>query len=59
MAIGSEMVRTDVIDVVDFWDLARTHRAVRVPKTFFNLQDSFSGTASEGEMLERILKAAQ
>ena len=57
MAIGNEKVTAEIVDWQAFKKFGRTHRVSTTPKTFINYGDSFSGTAPELSILERVLES--
>ena len=57
MALESERVTADVIEVGEFQDLARAYNVMSVPKTVINDRVQFVGTVTEEVMVERILQA--
>ena len=57
MALESERVTADVIEVGEFQNLARAYNVMSVPKTVINDRVQFVGTVTEEVMMERILQA--
>ena len=57
MALESERVTADVLEVGEFRDLARAYNVMSVPKTVINDRVQFVGTVTEEVMVERILEA--
>ena len=57
MALESERVTADVIEVGEFQDLARAYNVMSVPKTVINDRVQLVGTVTEEVMVERILQA--
>lgn len=57
MALESERVTADVIEVGEFPDLARAYNVMSVPKTVINDRVQFVGTVTEEAMVERVLQA--
>ena len=57
MALESERVTADVIEIGEFQDLARAYNVMSVPKTVINDRVQFVGTVTEEVMMERILQA--
>lgn len=59
MAIGSDMVRVEVIDWNDFRSYSSTHKVSAVPKTFINFGESFVGTETEASILGRVQRSGK
>ena len=57
MALESERVTADVIEVGEFPDLARAYNVMSVPRTVINDRVQFTGTVTEEAMVERVLQA--
>ncbi len=57
MALESDRVTADVIEIGEFRDLARAYNVMSVPKTVINDRVQFVGTVTEEVMVERILQA--
>ena len=57
MALESERVTADVIEVGEFPDVARAYNVMSVPKTVINDRVQFTGTVTEEAMMERVLQA--
>ena len=57
MALGSGLVRAEIIDIQTFSKLARKHKVSAIPKTFINYDDAFIGTEDEAEILGRVMRA--
>ena len=57
MALESEQVTADVIEVGEFPDLARAYNVMSVPRTVINDRVQFTGTVTEEAMVERVLQA--
>ncbi len=57
LALESDRVTADVIEVGEFPDLARAYNVMSVPRTVINDRVQFVGTVTEEVMMERILEA--
>ena len=57
MAIESPKVTADVIQVLDFPELAGLYHVMVVPKTVINDSVQFTGAVSEEVLLQRVLQA--
>lgn len=57
MALESRRVRTDVVEVQEFPQLAQAYRVMSVPKTVINDKVQFIGAVPEEELLKRVLQA--
>lgn len=57
MAIGSEKVRTEIIDSQAFWKLSKKHKVGAIPKTLLNYGESFVGVEEESAFLDRVIRA--
>ena len=57
MALESDRVTADVIEVGGFPDLGRAYNVMSVPKTVINDRVQFVGTVTEEAMMERVLQA--
>jgi hypothetical protein len=57
MAIGSDWVRAEIIDIQTFPRVTRKHRVGAIPKTFINYDDAFIGIEKEAEILDRVMRA--
>lgn len=54
MAIGSDMVRAEVVDAEEFGGLSREFNVGPVPVTFINSRSSFLGAQPEDAVLREI-----
>ena len=57
LALGSDQVRADAVEVTGFPDLARKYRISGVPKSVFNERVELLGAAGEETFLEHALQA--
>ena len=57
MAMESQRVTADVIEIQEFPDLAALYNIMGVPKTIINDKVQFTGAVSEDVLLKRILQA--
>ena len=57
MAIESQRVVADVIEVQEFPQLAQMYRVMGVPRTVINETVQFTGAVSEEEFLKHVLAA--
>jgi hypothetical protein len=57
MAVASDLVEAEVIDVEEFVDLARSFEIGPVPATVINGTGKFLGAAPEGFVIEKVLAA--
>lgn len=58
MAIESSMVTADVIETIEFPDLAQRYRVTAVPKTIVGDSVELLGAQPEARLLAEILAAA-
>ncbi len=59
MAIGSDMIRTEIVDAEEFKEMARRFSVGPVPKTLINYKTAIIGGAPESYVLEQILTAPE
>lgn len=57
MAIVSDSIRADVVEVNEFTDLVRRYRIRGVPKVVINDSVEFEGPLPEGAFVARVLSA--
>jgi hypothetical protein len=57
MAVGSDLVRAEIIDAEEFQEVARRYAVGPVPKTLINYKSDFIGAAPESFVLEEVLTA--
>jgi hypothetical protein len=57
MAIESQQVAADVIEVSEFPEVAQRYRVYGVPKTILNETASFEGALSEPQFITEVLQA--
>ena len=57
MAIESQRVEADVVEVQEFPQLAQMYNVMGVPKTVINDTIQFTGAVSEDEFLKHVLAA--
>ena len=58
MAVESQRVVADVVEVQEYPDLARMYQVRGVPRTIINDKIQFTGAVSEDEFLKHVLAAA-
>ena len=58
MAVASDKVHLEIVDMEEFRDLARQYEVNRIPMTFFNHRDGFVGIVPEDVLVERLLESA-
>lgn len=59
MAIGSDMIRAEIVDAGEFKEMARRFSVASVPKTLINYKTEIIGAAPESYVLEKILTAPE
>ena len=57
MAIASDYVSAEVVDVQEFPAMSRRYSVGPVPKTMINYKTEFVGAAPESFVLEKVLSA--
>ena len=57
MALESERVTADVVEVQEYPHLAQAYRVMGVPKTVINDRVQLSGAVTEEVLLRRVLEA--
>ena len=57
MALESERVAADVVEIQEYPNLAQAYNIMGVPKTVINDQVQFSGAVTEETLLRRVLEA--
>lgn len=57
LAVASEYIRADAIEITEFPDLAQKYAVRGVPKTVINESVFLEGTAPEKRLLEKVLEA--
>ncbi len=58
LALASEMVKTDIIELSSFMELAERHGIRSVPFVMVNGREAFRGVKSEEEFIAAVAKAA-
>ncbi len=58
MAIASDRVRAECIEVSEFPELSQRYRVMAVPKVVINDRVEFEGAYPEGDFLKAVLQAA-
>jgi glutaredoxin-like protein len=53
-AIENNNITADVVDIMEFWDLAAEKRVLETPKTIINGSTEIQGVISERELADRI-----
>jgi glutaredoxin-like protein len=53
-AIENNNITADVVDIMEFWDLAAEKRVLETPKTIINGTTEIQGVISERELADRI-----
>ena len=59
MAIGSDMIRAEIVDADEFKETARHFSVGPVPKTLINGKTEILGAAPESYVLEKVLTAPE
>ena len=59
LAIASERVRTDLIEISEFADLAQRYQVMGVPRTVVNDRVFIDGAVPPPQFLARVLEAAR
>ena len=57
MALESERVAADVVEIQEYPNLAQAYNIMGVPKTVINDRVQFSGAVTEETLLRRVLEA--
>jgi hypothetical protein len=59
MAIGSDMIRAEIVDAEEFPQMVRRFSVGPLPKTLINYKTEIIGAAPESYVLEKILTAPE
>ena len=59
MAIGSDMIRAEIVDAEEFPEMVRRFSVGPVPKTLINYRTEIIGAAPESYVLEKVLTAPE
>jgi hypothetical protein len=59
MAVESEFVSGDMVESIEFPQLAQKYSVMGVPKTVMNETVNFDGAVSEAQFLAEVLKAVE
>jgi hypothetical protein len=59
MAIGSDMIRAEIVDAEEFKEMVRRFSVGPVPKTLINYKTEILGAAPESFVLEKVLTAPE
>lgn len=59
LAVESDLVTADLVEVTEFPSLAQRYQVRAVPRTVVNESGSFSGALPEAEFVKAVIAAAQ
>jgi hypothetical protein len=59
MAIGSDMIRAEIVDAEEFREMVRLFSVGPVPLTLINYRTKIIGAAPESYVLEKVLTAPE
>lgn len=59
LAVESDLITADLVEVTEFPSLAQRYQVRTVPRTVVNESGSFSGALPEAEFVKAVIAAAQ